>query len=228
MLVHMPMPPVTLRVSLKDARRNRLARAVGIVAFAGLLGLPAAAGAVGRTEPAAQMREQPIRAQDLRRQLLEHYGLVRGAATPLAPADPATTAPGLAPSIAPTIPPEPAPSNTPAIESTIEAVIDPSAPTPLLPVAPAGPLVDPTPPRPGGTPLVDRPEPTPIAPSVAVPIASPVASPIASPVAPPVAGPQLTPVEDPVGRKVRLSKDERMLLREQLRQWPRSGASFQP
>jgi hypothetical protein len=176
-----------------------MAAAVGSVA------LPQGAFAVGRTEPAAQMRENPIRGQELRRQLLEHYGLDRGSGGPgLEQADPATVAPGLAPSIAPTIAPAPEPAKVPAVAP----VMDPAS---ALPVAPATPGEKP-PALPGGGPLVDR----------------SLASPDASPIAPPVATPAL-PVIDaataaPVGR-VRLTEDERQLLREQLRRLPRSLAN---
>jgi hypothetical protein len=171
---------------------RRLAQAVGMAAGFGILAMPQLAGAVGRTEPAAQMRENPIRGQDLRRQLLEHYGLDRDSSPPgVEPADPATVAPGLAPSIAPTIAPAPTPVKVPAIAP----VMDPAS---ALPVAPATPLSDPAA-QPGGRPLVDR------------PIASPVATP---------ALPVIDATVAPVG-KMRLTEDERLLLREQLRRLPR-------
>ena len=174
------------------ALAQAVAQFVGMAAAVGVLAMPQIAGAVGRTEPAAQMRENPIRGHDLRRQLLEHYGLERDSSQPgVEPANPATVAPGLAPSIAPTIAPAPTPVKVPAIAP----VMDPAS---ALPVAPATPLSDPAA-QPGGGPLVDR------------PIASPVATP---------ALPVIDATVAPVGT-MRLTEDERLLLREQLRRLPR-------
>ena len=166
-----------------------------MAAAVGLIAIPQAASAVGRTEPAAQMRENPIRGQELRRQLLEHYGLERGSAQPgVEPADPATGAPGLAPSIAPTI----APAATPAQVPAIAPVMDPAS---ALPVAPATTLSDPSrPPR--GVRLVDRPS----------------TAPVVTPALPVIDAATAAPVGN-----MRLTEDERLLLREQLRRLPRRG-----
>lgn len=186
-----------LRPTPARAGIGRFARAAVLAATIGVVAWPLAASAVGRTEPAAQMRENPIRSQDLRRQLLEHYGLDRAGAQPgVESADPATIAPGLAPSIAPTIAPATAPVKVPAIDP----VMNPSS---ALPVAPASPLANPTP-LPDGGPLVDR----------------PIASPVTAPAIPPIDAATVSPVG-----KMRLTEDERLLLREQLRQLPRRSAS---
>ncbi len=191
----MSSPKVKPNVIAAQARSRPVARVLGMATLAGVLAWPQAALAVGRTEPAAQMRENPIRGQELRRQLLEHYGLERGAERPgVEPADPATVAPGLAPSIAPTI----APAATPVVVPAVNPVLDPAS---ALPVEPASALPGP-PARPGGGPLVDGPI---AAPDVAPPLAPLDAATVA-----------------PVG-KVRLTEDERLRLREQLRRLPRPG-----
>ena len=190
----MSSPQVKLHAITSKVRSHPVA-AFGMALLACALAWPEPVLAVGRTEPAAQMREQPIRGQELRRQLLEHYGLERGAAQPGAePADPATVAPGLAPSIAPTIAPAPTPVKLPAINP----VLDPAS---ALPVAPATPIPGPSA-LPGGGPLVDR----------------PITSPAATPALPPIDAATVAPVG-----KMRLSEDERLLLREQLRRLPRRG-----